>query len=195
MSSNVSSVPTCADASSRNVRRDGSSELFRRRVTKYSGRRNPEQAERQTASTRRRCARICRVTSWAPRLRMLTRRRARPPRPPTRRRRLAARSGGTSSSSGCRRIPSAPAHDGRRRGDRPKEKALISRAFLNSGGGIRTRDLRVMSPTTTVSKAQFRDLSGSRNRHSHRHPGVFATQFATAPAVATAGCIGCYCGR
>src|ERR1700722_20077602 len=31
---------------------------------------------------------------------------------------------------------------------RPKEKPRISRAFPDSGGGIRTRDLRVMSPTS-----------------------------------------------
>ncbi len=44
-----------------------------------------------------------------------------------------------------------PGHGTKRGPQLPKEKPRLSGAFLHSGGGIRTRDLRVMSPTSYLT--------------------------------------------
>ena len=57
---------------------------------------------------------------------------------------------------------------------REREKAPIDRAFSNSGGGIRTRDLRVMSPTSYQTApprgAELHDSNSGRIRSTRAVP-------------------------
>src|SRR3954453_1885124 len=63
----------------------------------------------------------------------------------------------------------------RRRPNPSKEKGPVSRAFFSSGGGIRTRDLRVMSPTSyltappRVAGTNLAGVNGSSTALGGRH--------------------------